>query len=84
MYHHDYHGPPYLHPYQPGLMGVFGGVINLTTSVLYGGARMVRTVVEGSVWHGEYPPYHGSCGCRHHHGCHVRCCPETYHSCGCC
>lgn len=83
-HHHDCYMPPHPHPYQPGLMGVFGGVINLTTAALYGGARIVRTVVEGSVWHGEYPPHHDCCGCHHHHVCHVQCCPETHNCCGCC
>jgi hypothetical protein len=83
-HHHDCYMPPHPHPYQPGLMGVFGGVINLTTAALYGGARIVRTVVEGSVWHGEYPPHHDCCGCHHHHVCHVHCCPETHNCCGCC
>jgi len=85
MHHHcDCHVPPYTHPYHSGLMGLVGGVLNLTTSALYGGARIVRTVVEGSVWHGEYPPHYGHCGCHHQHVCHVHCCPESYHCCGCC
>ena len=85
------HGHPHAcgQPYHSGLMGVFGGVINLTTSVLYGGARVVRTIVEGSVWHGEYPPHHDCCsqhgGCGYlHHVYHRHCVPETYHCCGCC
>ncbi len=98
MHHYPYHGDCHFdHPYacgQPlhsGLMGVFGGVINLTTSMLYGGARVVRTIVEGSVWHGEYPQQQDccsqhdgcSCGCLQHIY-HRHCVPETYHCCGCC
>jgi hypothetical protein len=82
-HHHDYHTPAYTYPHQPGLLGVFGGVINLTTAALYGGAHIVRTIVEGSVWHGEHPPHHGRCTC-HGHACHVDCCPETHNCCGCC
>lgn len=89
--HEGYHGDPHAcgQPFYPGLAGVFGGVINLATSVLYGGASVVRTVVEGSVWHGEYPQHHdccswhGGCGCTQH-VCHRHCVPETYHCCGCC
>ena len=85
-YHQGFHHTPMQQPpYNPGLLGVLGGVINLTTTVLYGGARIVRTVVEGSVWYGEYPPHHhAGCGCHHHHQCHVQCCPETHDCCGCC
>ncbi|TAN74300.1 MAG: hypothetical protein EPN14_09325 [Gallionella sp.] len=78
-------------PGHSGLTDVFGGAINLATSVLYGGARVVRTIVEGSVWHSEHPqhhdccPQHGDCGCGcPHHVYHRHCVPETYHCCGCC
>ena len=90
MHPYPYHGhpahdhPPHCgQPLHAGLMGVAGGVINLTTSLLYGGARIVRTLVEGSVWHGEYPPQHGCGGCVQH-VCHLHCVPETYPCCGCC
>ncbi|MGD8569293.1 MAG: hypothetical protein PVJ39_14495 [Gammaproteobacteria bacterium] len=96
MYHYDDYGNPVPHshpaphpqPYNPGIVGIVGGVINLTTTALYGGARVVRTIVEGSVWHGEHPYHHHGCCAHQHHGCHhachVHCCPENYSCCGCC
>lgn len=83
MHHYDYHCQQPTQLYHSGLMGVFGGVMNLTTSVLYGGASIVRTIVEGSVWHAEYPQYHTCCQYSQH-VCHVHCCPEQYSCCGCC
>lgn len=76
-YHSFYHYPPSM-PYAPvqhaGLMGVAGGMINLATTMMFGGARVVRTIVEGSLWHAEHPPYH-----RSSHPCHV-----CHVCCGCC
>lgn len=86
MHHcHHHYGPPPV--YQRGLMGVFGGIINLTTAVLYGGARISRSIVEGAVWGGAEPPYHHNCCCHHHtihHTRHVHCVPENHDCCGCC
>lgn len=63
----------------PGIMGAFGGIINLTTATLYGGAKIVRNIVEGSVWHGCDCGHanHGRCDCCHrvHHKYHVKCLP---------
>lgn len=67
----------------PGLLGVFGGIINLTTASLRGGANIIRTVVEGSVWHSHQ---HDRCGCGGRPVCHcyhTECSPRTY-GCGCC
>lgn len=64
-------------------MGIVGGVIGLTTATLHGGVKIVRTVVEGTLW--------GSCyhdqDCYPHHGCHssvhhcynIECRPHFYH-----
>jgi hypothetical protein len=90
MHNHHYPGfDPHYAGYPPhaGLMGIIGGVINLATNTLYGGARIVRTVVEGSVWQAEYPHHYGMGGCHPQpccHVCHVHCIPETYSCCGCC
>ncbi len=70
----------------PGLMGIFGGFINLTTSTLQGGARIIKHVVEGSVWHAEScNDYHyNSCSCHSNcHNYHVECVPRSY-DCSCC
>jgi hypothetical protein len=95
-YHHCGPGfhPPHGHPgpvYHPGVTGIFGGVVNLTVSALQGGARLLRTVVEGTVWHAGHdccgpcghPPVHGGCHCGccapvAHHCCHVECLPPVY------
>ncbi len=68
-HHHPCHNATHA-----GLVGVIGGLINLTTTALYGGTRIVRTIVEGAVWHAEHPPYyhgchHSSCCCQQHHSC---------------
>lgn len=90
------HYPRYgIHPVShrhPGLMGVFGGMIDLTTAVLQGGATLVRTIVEGSVWHGchpGYPPYYpaywSGCHVQGHHSYYVECVPHCYPCrCSCC
>lgn len=81
------HYPHQAYPQHTGLVGLVGGIINLTTSSLFGGARIVRTLVEGSVWGAEHPPHYGSCGCCQQHCCHVHhlhCIPETHDGCGCC
>lgn len=85
MIDHRHHCPP---PHagttrHPGLIGVFGGVINLTTTVLYSGARILRTVVEGAVWQDECPRCHCSCP-QTHHVHHVKCEPEYCGRCNCC
>ena len=92
MHHHPRHDArPGFH-HHSGLMGVFGGMINLTTAFLQGGATIVRTIVEGSVWHGCHPEHHhfhhGCCsGCyaQGHHSYHVECLPHSYPChCSCC
>jgi hypothetical protein len=80
---HGPHGHAGYPVYQPGLIGVFGGIINLTVAALQGGARVVRTVVEGSVWD-AYPEHHDCC--THHHErphgcCRVECYPPMYTGC---
>jgi hypothetical protein len=86
-HHHPHHFAPH-HPGPPqhsGLMGVLGGAVNLATSALYGGAGLVRTVVEGTMWHGCHPHHdpccHSGCGCGHHHDC---CSCHCVSSCHCC
>ena len=76
--------------YQPGLIHVFGGLVGLTTAALQGGARLIRTVVEGAVWEGGgcYHPHMAHGGCcepRHEHGCgcRVECVPPMYTGCCC-
>lgn len=92
-YHHGFHHrqPHALHhaaAYHPGLIGVFGGLINLTTSALMGGARVIRTIVEGSVWHschmGGHHGHHGCSCCQPHHYYHVECHPPVYRGHCCC
>lgn len=73
--------------YQPGLIGVLNGVINLTTTALNGGVTVVRHVVEGSVWgdcHCGSSVHNTQCNsCQTYH-CHtIRCSPKTY-NCNCC
>ncbi len=78
-HHHPAHPQPVLYG---GLIGVFGGIIGLTTATLHGGARLVKTIVEDTLWgdcshHGHYP-----CDpCCHHYT--VECLPHTY-GCDCC
>ncbi len=70
--------------HQPNLVDVLGGAINLATTVLYGQARVLRSIVEGAVWHGECHDHIGCC-CHHaHHVVHVKCVPETYDCRRCC
>lgn len=87
QHHRTYHSYPHVGTSHPGLMGVFGGIINLTTATLYGGASILRTIVEGSVWHGCHQGHHhgGYCSCCSDvvHCCHVTCVPPSY-SCCCC
>jgi hypothetical protein len=73
-----------MNPYYPchrgpvqhaGLVGIFGGVINLTTAALQGGARIVRTVVEGTMWHAVHD---GCCEPEPRCCCHVECEPPVY------
>lgn len=77
------HYPPSAPRYNAGLVGLFGSMIGLTTAILYGGARVVQTIVEGSVWNSAYDCYGGCCGCDScchpmHHCYHVKCQPPTY------
>ncbi|GAB4379510.1 MAG: hypothetical protein Kow0042_29000 [Calditrichia bacterium] len=86
-HYHSYYHVKHHHPAPPhgGLLGIFGGIVGLTTATLQSGARIIRTVVEGTLWHRTHPVYTG-CGCPCHHGyhCHhVDCCPPQY-PCGCC
>ena len=80
---------PHSHPHLPqpmphgGLLGIFGGVVGLTTASLQGGVRIIRHVVEGTLWHGDY---HGGCGCHcghPHHIYHYECRPHYHGHCGC-
>jgi len=79
MYHHHPHHPGPHHPGPPhhsGIVGVFGGAVNLATSVLYGSAGLLRNVVEGTMWHGCHPHFD--------HGCHRGCDPcHSYDCCSC-
>lgn len=91
--HHGFHGH-YPHHYgsghHAGLIGVFGGMINLSTASLQGGAKVVRNVVERILWHGcpdgGHFEHHG-CGPDCHGRCHHCCCaeyvPRTYPCCCC-
>lgn len=85
-HHNNCHGGCSRPVYHHGLMGIFGGIINLTTSVMHSGARVVRTVVEGSVWHGlcnGCAPYNDRCRCYQpvQHCYCIECAPKTYTSC---
>jgi hypothetical protein len=86
-HHPNHHSCPHAGTSHPGLMGVFGGLIQLTTATLYGGASILRTIVEGSVWHGCHESHHYGTerSCCHEvvHCCHVTCVPPSY-SHGCC
>lgn len=83
MNQHYYYGYPY-RPYgayhHPGLLSVFGGIMNLTIATLGGGARIIRTVVEGTVWHGCYDPGGWSYPVPYHYY-QIQCCPPAYWSC---
>lgn len=80
--------PGYSYPCQPyrrgGLVGVAGGILELTTTALQAGTGLVRTVVEGAVWQGwpgywpaggyAYPPlpwYGHHCGVPYAGHCYV-------------
>jgi hypothetical protein len=81
--------PPAYYGYPPaaGLPAVIGGAIHLATTTLYSGARLLRTIVENSVWEAEHPRYYGyaHAGCSPcMHVCHVHCIPETYECHRCC
>lgn len=90
MHHHYPHGVGPHHPGHPphaGVADVIGGVVNLTTAALYGGARLVRTVVEGTMWYGCHP-HHDPCVGFHpgsyHHRYHDCCSCWCSHLCHCC
>ena len=80
--------PPACYGYPPpvGLPTLIGSAIHLATTTLYSGARLLRTLVENSVWEAEHPAYggfgHGCPPCVH--VCHVHCIPESYECQGCC
>jgi hypothetical protein len=84
QHHPGYPYPPYAPAYNPGLVDLFGSMIGLATATIYGGARVIRTIVEGSVWCSHHDCY-GDCGgcdpCCHpmHHCYDVECLPHTYH-----
>jgi hypothetical protein len=83
-YMHAPHGYPGYPVYQPGLIGVFGSIINLTVAALQGGARVVRTVVEGSIWESHHEHWRHDCRehFEHPHGCcRVECYPPMYTGC---
>ncbi len=89
MNHHNHHKHYPCHPtYHPGLMGVFGGIINLTTATLQGAAHITRTVVEGSVWHSchadHHYDHHSDCCHTVHHCYHVECEPKCFKCSSCC
>lgn len=63
----------------PGLLVLFGSTIALASATLWGGARVVKRVVEGSLWESH--------GCDPHHCCdqhfyRVECQPPC--ACRCC
>lgn len=88
-HHHPYHHGPHLPgpPDHPGIAGVFGGVVNLAASALYGGASVIRNVVEGTMWydchsHHFDPGRHCGCDpCHAHDCCSCYCAPSFHHCC---
>jgi len=88
MYHHHPHHFALHHanpPHHSGMVGVLGGVVDLATAALYGGSRLVRTVVEGTMWYGCHP-HHDPCrqpgwGPGHHHDCCSCWCAPACHCC---
>ncbi len=70
----------------PGLVGIFGGIVNLTTTALEAGATIVRTVVEGTMWHSGPGHHHWDDHCcePHHCCCSFECRPPVHHNCGHC
>jgi len=88
-YSHGYHHPHGAY-YQPGLIGVLGGILGLTTATLQASTRIIRTVVEGTVWYGchdcDFDCYHPDpCFCHHEphaeHCYHIECVPPCYGHC---
>lgn len=79
-----YHGcNPYSRPVpNPGLAGILVGIVNLTGTALQGGANLIRTVVEGTMWHSG--GHHDHCCCEPHHCCCYECRPSVHHNCGHC
>ncbi len=79
QYYYGCHPVPMAYP---GLLTLFGSSVALVSATLWGGARVVKRVVEGSLWES-----HGHCGCRGG-DCHcywVECQPTCgCHSCRCC
>lgn len=76
--HHHHHPCPPVPATYPGLLTLFGSTIALASATLWGGARVVKRVVEGSLWHSGDYGHAGHCGCHHHHYT-VECRPP----CGC-
>jgi hypothetical protein len=94
MHRHEHHhniSYPALQ-YQPGLLTLFGSAIGLTSATLWGGAHVVKRIVEGSLW--ESCGSHHGCGCSRRcgcggcgcaHCCIIECRPAVYRcSCCCC
>ncbi len=78
--HHNHHHAHRHCATHGGIVGVLGGVINLTTMALYGGARIIQTVVDGAAWHADHSPY----SCHQHHGHHHHGdCRVGHHDCCC-
>jgi hypothetical protein len=88
MNRYPYHHPPYHPPYPPpraypGLVDVAGGIIGLTAATLRGGARLVTTLVESTLWGVAYPGYgygypYGPCDHPVYHGYRVEYVPPLY------
>lgn len=81
-YPHSHAGRPVPVAY-PGLLTLFGSSIALASATLWGGARVVKRVVEGSLWE-SHPcgcSSHGCCAC---HCYHIECRPPCACHCHCC
>ncbi len=75
------------HVHHLGFAGILVGTINLATTALYGGARVIRRVIENAAWQGVsdcYPQSHNKPGCYSQPDRHcycIECVPTTYTSC---
>jgi hypothetical protein len=78
--HYGYRPVPMTYP---GLLTLFGSSIALASATLWGGARVVKHVVEGSLWESGRPwhDHHGCC-CVHYY--RVECRPPCAGSAPCC
>ena len=93
MYGHRYTHPPYSSHgscHQPGLAGVFGGLLGLTAATLQGGTRMVRMIVEETAWDSCHDCCAPRCdpdpcfclrGQQSYHCYHVECRPRSHTRC---